>query len=76
MKKMMIFVLSLVLRANQFRYVALIGLGICVVRLLFFDMSQSSILTKALVFVGVGIIMVGINALYSKYKDRFDEEKM
>lgn len=68
-----IFVLSLVLRANQFRYMALAGLAICVVRLLFFDMSQASILTKALVFVGVGIIMLGINALYSKYKDRFDE---
>lgn len=62
------------LREQHFRYVALTGVGLCIVRLVFFDLKESTKVTKALVFVGVGLLMLGMNILYSKYKDRlFDE---
>jgi uncharacterized membrane protein len=48
--------------------------GLCIVRLVFFDLKESTTITKALVFVGVGLLMLGMNILYRKYKDRlFDE---
>jgi Predicted membrane protein (DUF2339) len=70
-----IFVISIMLREQHFRYVALTGVGLCIVRLVFFDLKESTTITKALVFVGVGLLMLGMNILYSKYKDRlFDEQ--
>jgi hypothetical protein len=67
----MIFSLSLLLRAQQFRYVAMIGLAACLLRLIFYDMAQAGTLTKALVFLGVGGIMLLMHTLYKRYKSRF-----
>jgi hypothetical protein len=36
--------------------------------------AQSSTLTRALVFFGVGIIMLVMNSIYNKYKGRFNNE--
>ncbi len=66
-----VFVLSLVLRENHFRYMALTGLAVCFARLLLFDMAQTSLGSRGLVFVGVGSLMLGMNSLYNRYKDRF-----
>lgn len=67
-----IFMISLVLKKQHFRYVALGALAICIVRLIFFDLAQSSTLTRALVFLSVGIIMLVMNSLYNKFKNRFE----
>ena len=63
--------LSLVLRERHFRYMALAGLGACVIRLLVFDMAQANLGLRGVVFIGVGLLMLGMNALYNKYRDRF-----
>jgi len=65
-----VFVLSIVLREPHFRYMALAGLAVCLVRLLVVDMAQANLGLRGLVFVGVGTLMLGVNSLYSKYKDR------
>lgn len=70
-----VFILSLVTKQQQFRYVALTGLCFCVLRLIFYDLAQAGTLTKALVFLGVGVIMLAMNWLYTKYKGRFQEEE-
>ncbi len=70
----LIFSLSIILREQHFRYVALIGLGLAIIRLIFFDLSQADTITRAFVFLGVGIIMLGINSIYNKYKERFENE--
>lgn len=67
-----LFVLSIVLRDKYFRYVALGGVLICVGRLLFYDLAQTNWLTRALVFVGTGVVMLLMNSIYNKYKGRFD----
>ncbi|MGB1241704.1 MAG: hypothetical protein ACPG49_04230 [Chitinophagales bacterium] len=66
-----LFVLSIVLREKYFRYVALCGVLFCVGRLIFYDLSQSNWLMRALVFVGTGIVMLLMNSIYNKYKGRF-----
>ncbi len=69
-----IFTLSLVLRENHFRYAAMIGLAACLVRLVFYDLARSGTITRALVFLGVGLIMILMNTLYTKYRGRFHNE--
>jgi uncharacterized membrane protein len=69
-----IFVLSILLREKQFRYVALAGVVLCVGRLIFYDLAQSGTLTRALVFLGVGVIMLMMNSVYNKYKHKFNDE--
>lgn len=71
-----VFVISIVLKEQHFRYSALIGLGICMIRLIFFDLARSTTLVKALVFLGVGLIMLGMHALYNKFRGRLLEEKL
>jgi hypothetical protein len=69
-----IFTLSIVLRENHFRYVAMLGLGACLIRLVFYDLARSGTFTRAMVFLGVGIIMIVMNSLYNKYRERFKDE--
>jgi hypothetical protein len=69
-----IFVISIVLKERYFRYTALIGLAFCIIRLIFFDLARSTTLVKALVFLGVGLIMLGMHALYNRFKNRLFEE--
>lgn len=66
-----IFVLAIFLRENQFRIVSMLGLSGCLVRLILFDLGRSDTLTRALVFLGVGILMIIMNSLYNKFRDRF-----
>lgn len=67
-----LFVLSIVLRDKYFRYVALGGVVLCVGRLIFYDLAQTNWLTRAMVFVGTGVVMLVMNSIYNKYKERFD----
>jgi hypothetical protein len=66
-----VFVLSAVLRENQFRHVALAGLGVCLVRLLLIDLAEANLGLRGLVFVGVGLLMLGMNAIYNRYRAQF-----
>ncbi len=66
-----VFVLSAVLRENQFRYIALAGLGACLVRLMLIDMVETDLGLRGLVFVGVGSLMLGMNAIYNRYRARY-----
>ncbi|APG28344.1 hypothetical protein A7E78_11075 [Syntrophotalea acetylenivorans] len=65
-----IFAFSLLLRADHFRYVALSVIGVCLLRLVFYDLSHAGTLTRALVFLGVGIVMLLIHALFNQFKGR------
>jgi uncharacterized membrane protein len=65
-------ILGILLKEKYFRYVSLSLVGICVIRLMFFDLSNADLLIRALVLVGVGIVLIIMNSLYKKYKDRFE----
>jgi hypothetical protein len=66
-----IYVLSAVLRDSRFRVVALIALGSCLWRLVAVDMAQSDLTNRGVVFVGVGLLMLAMNALASRFRSRF-----
>ena len=40
-------------------------------RLLVYDLGASNVLVKAMVFVGSGGLLIGINAIYHRFQDRF-----
>jgi hypothetical protein len=68
-----LFGLSALLRENQFRYLALGGLGGCLLRLVAVDMRQADMGLRGLVFIGVGLLMLAMNALYNRFRSRFEE---
>ena len=67
-----LLILGILLKEKYFRYVSLSLVGLCVVRLMFFDLSNTDFLIRALVLLGVGIVLIIMNSLFKKYKDRFD----
>ncbi|MGB5136149.1 MAG: hypothetical protein WBN89_13345 [Prochlorococcaceae cyanobacterium] len=67
-----VFALGLLLREPPFRTLALAGLGACLVRLLWIDMSAADLSLRGLVFVGVGVLMLAMNALASRFGARLD----
>jgi hypothetical protein len=65
-----IFALSVALRDKQFRFVALLALGLCLMRLLAIDLAATDLLLRGLVFVGVGLLMLAMNILSNRFRDR------
>ena len=66
-----IFSTSLLLRRQDLRYLSLAGMLGCLVRLVFFDLSRSGTITRAVVFIFMGLLLLGMNALYARFKARF-----
>lgn len=66
-----VYLLGVVLREPQFRRVALVGLGACLLRLLAIDMAQADLGLRGLVFVGVGLLLLAMNALVRRFRSRF-----
>lgn len=67
-----LLILGIILKEKYFRYVSLSLVGICVIRLMFFDLSNADFLIRALVLLGVGVVLLVMNSLFKKYKDRFE----
>ena len=65
--------MSVILRENHFRYLSMLGLVACLIRLVVYDLAKAQTLIRAIVFLGVGIIMIVMNTIYIKYKDRFEK---
>jgi hypothetical protein len=66
---------SLALRRQDLRYAALAGMLGCMARLLFFDLRQHGTITRAIVFIFMGLLLLGMNALYARFKSRFEPEE-
>ena len=66
-----VYVLGVVLREPQFRLVALAGLGACLLRLLAVDMAQADLGLRGLVFIGVGLLLLALNAIVHRLRSRF-----
>jgi uncharacterized membrane protein len=67
-----VFALSAVLRETPFRRVALAGLAACLIRLVLIDMAQANLGLRGVVFIGFGMLMLGMNAIYNRFRARFE----
>jgi uncharacterized membrane protein len=67
-----IYLLGVVLQERPFRRLALIALGACLLRLLAIDMAQADLGLRGLVFIGVGLLLLGLNALVHRFRSGFD----
>ena len=63
---------ALILKENVFRHATSVALLATSVRLIFWDLAQSTMLAKSIAFLGASIIFILINVLYSQFKGRFD----
>ncbi|GAA4354070.1 hypothetical protein GCM10023185_15370 [Hymenobacter saemangeumensis] len=70
-----IFSTSLMLRRQDLRYLALAGMLGSLLRLVFFDLSRSGTITRAIVFILMGLLLLGMNALYARFKARFSPDE-
>ncbi|MEB3331689.1 MAG: hypothetical protein VKI83_04250 [Synechococcaceae cyanobacterium] len=66
-----IYGLSGLLRERLYRRLALLALALCLLRLVLIDMEQADLGLRGAVFVGVGVLMVVMNALASRFRERF-----
>jgi len=65
-----IFALGVLQRDGQVRSVALLALGLCLYRLLAIDMAATDLVLRGLVFVGVGLLMLAMNVISNRFRDR------
>jgi hypothetical protein len=63
---------ALILKENIFRHTTSLALLGTTVRLIFWDLAQSTMLAKSIAFLGASIIFILINILYSQFKGRFN----
>ncbi|MCF6336121.1 MAG: hypothetical protein L3J12_10300, partial [Spirochaetales bacterium] len=73
-ESLFILVLSILVKVDSFRYIALTGIMAAVIRLVFFDLKEADIFIKAVAFIVVSIIMLIMNILYNKFKDRIEQD--
>ena len=71
-----LFSTSLLLRRQGLRYLSLAGMLACLVRLVFFDLRRSGTITRAAVFIFMGLLLLGMNALYARFKARFAPDEL
>lgn len=67
------FAAAVWLRDGLLRRVSMAAIFVVLGRLLIYDLQSSNILVKAMVFVGSGGLLIAINALYHRFRDRFEE---
>jgi hypothetical protein len=70
----LVFFLAVLWKDEIFKNTSLVGLGVCLIRLIWVDLSNSDILVKAISFLSVGGLMVGMNVLYLWSKNRKKSE--
>lgn len=63
---------GLVIKSKRTIQIGMAALAYCCVRLLFYDLMQTNLTIRSLVFIGIGIMMLGISAIFKKYKHRID----
>lgn len=65
-------IISLVVKSKRAMQISLGALAICSLRLVIFDLTQQSLSNRALVFLGVGSLMLVMSILYNKFKHRLE----
>ncbi len=67
-----LFVLGVVFRIKPFRMAALVGLGLCVVRVFAYDVQDT--FYRIIAFAVLGAVLLGIGYLYHRFRERLEEK--
>jgi uncharacterized membrane protein len=65
-----IVIFAFLLKHKSLIRLAFAFLAFCVLRLIFYDLAQTDLLIRALVFVAIGLLMIFIHMIYKKYAGR------
>jgi hypothetical protein len=71
LEALVLFLLSIFLSNNHFRLISMGAVSLCLLRIIFYDLTSASTITRAIVFIGSGVILILMNSTYNKCKDRF-----
>lgn len=73
---LMLIVVGILQKKSYLRIAAMVWLGITLIKLFFYDLSELSTLSKTVVLVILGVVLLIISFLYNKYKAKIfgDEE--
>lgn len=63
---------GLLIKSKRSIQIAMFALLFCSLRLIIFDLVQTDLAIRALVFIGVGALMLGMSVLYKKFKHRIE----
>lgn len=61
-----VYGLGAALRDQPFRHLALAAMGACLLRLVSVDLAEADLGLRGLVFIGVGVLMLGMNTIYTR----------
>src|SRR5690606_11323963 len=62
-------------RRKYLRIGAIVLFAITLLKLLFYDISGMNTLSKIIVFISLGVLLLIISFLYNKFKDRISEDE-
>ncbi len=65
---LMLIVVGIVQKKSYLRIAAMAWLGVTLIKLFFYDLSELSTLSKTVVLVILGVVLLTISFLYNKYK--------
>ncbi|MBC7426313.1 MAG: DUF2339 domain-containing protein [Bacteroidia bacterium] len=71
---LMLIVLGIWKRKQHLRFAAIILFGITLVKLFLYDISQLNTISKTIIFVSLGLLLLIISFLYNKYKNIISTE--
>ncbi len=61
-------------RRKHLRLVGIVLFGITLVKLFFYDLTHLNTISKTIVFVSLGVLLLIISFLYNKYKNLITDE--
>lgn len=71
----MLIVMGIRRKSSSLRVGGIVLFGITLAKLFFFDLANADVLTKTVVFTGLGIILLIVAYLYNRYKDTISGAK-
>ncbi|MDR1694463.1 MAG: hypothetical protein LBR70_04660 [Lactobacillaceae bacterium] len=68
-----LFMISIIIGRSEYRVVSMYGVAGIFIRIMFFDLRGQDFLIKAVIFIIIGCILITMNAIYNKYKYRYEK---
>ncbi|WP_062061128.1 DUF2339 domain-containing protein [Aquimarina longa] len=72
---LLLIIIGIWKRKKYLRILAIIVFGITLLKLFFYDISHLGTISKAIVFLSLGVLLLIISFLYNKYKNIIGDEK-